>query len=84
MTGAAEPPVGHLMRLAPGLEWHNGYVIDARDQIKAEMHFTRKDVAMFLSSRRCAYGGPSRYRCLVGGLVVMFSPGCLVPCGDEL
>lgn len=78
MTEVTHSP-GQLMRLAPGVDWHNGYVIDSQDQIVAEMHFTKDDLALYVSSRTNRYDGSERYRCLVGGMVVMFSPTCLVP-----
>jgi hypothetical protein len=83
VTGNTLSP-GQLMKLAPGVDWHNGYVIDSQDQIVAEMHFTKDDLALYLSSRFNRYDDVERWRCLVGDLVVMFNSTCLVPCGDEL
>jgi hypothetical protein len=71
------------MKLAPGLEWHNAYVINSRDEIQAEMHFTKDDLAVYISTRTNRFDPTERYRCLVGKLVVLFNPTCLVPCGDE-
>ena len=76
------PRPGQLMKPAPGLEWHNAYVINSRDEIQAELHFTKDDLALYVSSRTGRFDPTERYRCLVGKLVVMFNPTCLVPCGD--
>lgn len=72
------------MRLVPGMEWHNGYVINSRDEIQAEIHFTKDDLALYVSTRVGRFDGIERYRCLVGKLLVLFASDCLVPCGDEI
>ena len=70
--------VGSLMRLISGYDWHNGYVIDNKDNIIASMYFTKSDTALFLSERKSLYNsGDIRYRCLVGGRLVLFKSGCL-------
>jgi hypothetical protein len=70
---------GALMRLVQGLSWCNGHVVDGNDNIVAEMHFTKEDVALFISVRPNAWD-PVRgrkYRCLVGDKIVLFNPDYL-------
>lgn len=84
MTGEATLSPGELLRLSHGVDWHNGYVIDGFDRIQAEMHITKRDVALYVSTAINRYDASRRYRCIVGGLLVLLNPICLVACGEEV
>jgi hypothetical protein len=77
------PAPAQLMKLAPGLEWHSAYVINSRDEIQAVIRFMKDDLAVYISTQTNRFDSSERYRCLVGKLVVMFNPTCLVSCGDD-
>jgi len=73
------PDAGSLMRLVQGLNWCNGHVVDSNDNIVAEMHFTKEDVALFISVRPNSWDPVKgrKYRCLVGDKIVLFNPDYL-------
>ena len=38
------PHEGDLLRLEPGLKWHNAYIVDGSDNIIEETHFSYKNL----------------------------------------
>ena len=78
------PEAGALLKLESGLEWHNAHIVDGSDNIIAEMHFTKEDLALFMSARPNAWDPDgTRYRCLVGDKIVLFNPNCLTEVRSE-
>jgi len=72
------PKSGALLRLEPGLKWHNAYIIDSSDNIIEETHFRKDDFALFLSARPNTWDPDgTRYRCLVGDKIFLINPNCL-------
>lgn len=79
-TNVDRPVPGQLMVLAPGMIWHNAFVVHPSDpnRVISEMRFTRSDAALYVSTHVNSNGGTPRYVCLVGGLTAKFNPECLV------
>ena len=72
------PHEGDLLRLEPGMKWHNAYIIDGSDNIIEWTHIRKDDIALFLSSKPSSWDPDEiRYRCLVGDKIFLIDSSCL-------